>query len=244
MKRKFAISDIHGELDLLITLLNAADFNPSMDQLVFVGDLIDRGPDSVGVIKCVKKLKEQNPENIFVILGNHEIMMRQYIFGGKSHMWLRYGGLKVIEEMKTKFEGITDRNNHLVWLANLPLTHVDEKYLYVHAGIDLSRDINKQEEASTFIPLKELYSIDPNVLNKTVGNRIIVHGHTPYPLVYRAGNFISCDTGASVYPNGKLSLVDLTNQIYYCCETDSTRVLELSIQALDIKERINKQPHK
>jgi serine/threonine protein phosphatase 1 len=144
--------------------------------LVFVGDLIDRGPDSVRVIKFVKKLQEQNPENIFVILGNHEIMMRRYLFGGKSHMWLRFGGLEVIEEMKTRFEGIKERNDHLVWLANLPLTQCDEEYFYAHAGINLSWDITKQPEDSAFMEIDETYSINPDDLKKAIGNRIVVHG--------------------------------------------------------------------
>lgn len=50
-------------------------------------------------------------------------------------MWLRYGGLQVIEEMKTRFEGITERNDHLVWLANLPLTRNDEEYFMLTLGL-------------------------------------------------------------------------------------------------------------
>ncbi|WP_042454033.1 metallophosphoesterase family protein [Neobacillus dielmonensis] len=238
MKRKLAISDVHGQLTALNHLLDAAKFNPTQDQLVFLGDLIDRGPDSVGVIKFVKQLQENHPENIFVILGNHEIMLRRYIFGGSSHMWLQYGGLKVIEEMKTLFAGETDRNDHLVWLANLPLAYMDENYLYVHAGMDVSCPIHKQHEDSTFMALDTMYTVDDVVLNKAIGKRIIVHGHTPYSSVYQAGRFISCDTGASVLQNGQLSLVDVTNGLYYCNNTQSPDVTQLPIKQLDITERI------
>ncbi|MCM3689712.1 metallophosphoesterase family protein [Neobacillus niacini] len=239
MKRKFAISDIHGQYKPMVTLLDAVKFNPKVDQLVLIGDLIDRGPDSVEVIKFVKKLQEQNPENIFVVLGNHEIMMRQYIFGGKSHTWLLYGGLKVIEEMKTHFNGITERNEHLVWLANLPLIHSDEEFFYVHAGIDLSRDITKQHEDCTFMDIADMYTVNKDALKIAIGNRLMIHGHTTYSCVYRAGNFISCDTGASVLPEGKLSLINLTNQTYYCNNTYSTEVLTFPIHEMNIRERLN-----
>ncbi|MFP7296246.1 metallophosphoesterase [Neobacillus niacini] len=240
MKRKFVISDIHGQYNSFITLLDSANFNPKEDQLVLIGDLIDRGPNSVEVIKFVKKLQEQNPENIFVVLGNHEIMMRQYIFGGKSHIWLQYGGLKVIEEMKTHFNGISERNEHLVWLANLPLTHRDEEFVYVHAGIDLSRDITKQHEDCTFMELADMYTVNKEELIIAIGNSMVVHGHTPYSSVYRAGNFISCDTGASVLPNGKLSLINLTNQTYFINDTKSTEVQKLPIQEIKMKDRLYK----
>ncbi|WP_462411552.1 metallophosphoesterase family protein [Neobacillus sp. Marseille-QA0830] len=238
MKRKFAMSDVHGQLEAMIQLLDAADFHPSEDQLVFVGDLIDRGPNSVGVIRFVKQLREKHPDNIFVILGNHEIMMRRYVFGGNSHMWLHYGGLEVIEEMKTRFDGENDRNNHLVWLANLPLVHMDEDYLYVHAGIDVSYGIDQQPEDSTFIGLDVMYSIDPVDLMGAIGKRIMVHGHTPYSCVYQAGHFLSCDTGASVLQDGQLSLVDLSNQMYYCNHLQTGEVFQLPIKPLEINERI------
>lgn len=66
----------------------------------------------------------------------------------------------------------------------------------------------------------------------------MVHGHTPYSCVHRAGNNISCDTGASALPNGKLSLINLTNQTYLCHDTNSTEVLALPIQEFQIKERM------
>jgi serine/threonine protein phosphatase 1 len=186
----------------------------------------------------VKILQEQHPENIFVVLGNHEIMMRQYIFGKKSHTWLHFGGLAVIEEMKTQLKGIAERNEHLVWLANLPLTHYDEDFFYVHAGIDLSRKFTEQHEDCTFMELHDLYAINKDQLKKAIGNRILVHGHTPYSSVYRAGHFICCDTGASVLSNSNLSLVDLTNQTYYCNDTHSTEVFVLPIEEIDFKDRL------
>ena len=122
-------------------------------------------------------------------------------------MWRGYRGLGVIEEMKTHFEGKTERNEHLVLLANLPLTHSDDEYFYAHKRNDLSYGVSNLPEDSTFKAIDELVSTDK--LKKAIWNRIMVHGHTPYPFVYRAGNFISCDTGASVLPNGKLSFINL-----------------------------------
>ncbi|NRD80140.1 serine/threonine protein phosphatase [Bacillus sp. BRMEA1] len=238
MKRKFAISDVHGQFDSMIILLNEANFDPKYDQLVFVGDMIDRGPDSVGVIKYVKHLQEQHPKNVFVVLGNHEVMMRRYLFRGYNDMWLRYGGQEVIQELKRRFVSKMERDEHLVWLANLPITYCDEQYFYTHAGINLNNAPLKQHEDCTFMGIDEMYSVNQNDLNKAIGGRIMVHGHTPYLSVYRAGNFISCDTGASVLPNGKLSLVDLTGKKYYCNVSQTPEVLKIAIKEMDITKRI------
>ncbi|WML45406.1 metallophosphoesterase family protein [Neobacillus sp. PS3-40] len=240
-KRKLAMSDVHGQYQSMVTLLEVANFNPEKDQLVLVGDLIDRGPHSVEVLKYAKQLQERYPENVFVVLGNHEIMMRQYVFGMKSNMWLRYGGQAVIQELKTAFQTTTERVQHLVWVANLPLYHQDEEHFYVHAGIDVNKPATEQHEMSTFTELNWMYSVPSKALKQAIGDRIMVHGHTPYSAVYRAGNnFISCDTGASVWENGKLSLVDLSNNLYYCNDLKSPEVRTLRIEELEIVDRIEK----
>lgn len=101
-------------------------------------------------------------------------------------------------------------------------------------------DVNKQHEHSTFMTLDDMYSVNENKLKRAIGNRMMVHGHTPYTCVYCTGNFISCDTGSSVMPNGKLSLINLSEQSYFCNDTHSDEVLLLPIRELDIKERIGK----
>lgn len=72
--RKFAISDIHGSYYEMMRLLEAVKFNPNIDQLVIVGDMINRGPYSGEVLKEIKRLNEAY-EHVHVTIGNHEEMM-------------------------------------------------------------------------------------------------------------------------------------------------------------------------
>ena len=185
--------------------------------MVILGDLIDRGPHSAKVIKYLRKLKIKYPKNVFVIIGNHEVMMREYIFDRKKRQMASLWGYQTIEDMKNTFESTEERNQHLVWLANLGYYCMDEEYLYVHAGFNPTFDLNDQSEDITFTEMDEMYNVSVSQLKDVIGERLIVHGHTPYPVIYSVGNFISCDTGASVFEEGKLSLVELNSRIYYLC---------------------------
>ena len=153
------MSDIHGQYNAMRKLLESVDVNFEKDQLVVLGDLIDRGPHSVKVLKYLRQLKIKYPKNVFVIIGNHEVMMREYIFEGKSDRWLRFGGYQTIEDMKNTFESTEERNQHLVWLANLGYYCMDEEYLYVHAGFNPTFDLNDQSEDITFTEIDEMYNV-------------------------------------------------------------------------------------
>ncbi|WP_053600452.1 metallophosphoesterase [Bacillus sp. FJAT-18017] len=238
MNRKFAISDIHGQFEPLKALLAEAKFNPEQDTLVVVGDMIDRGPQSAEVVRFLKGMQDQHPENIFVTLGNHEIMMRRYAFEGNSHMWLYHGGTEVIKEFNTEFVTVTERNEHFVWLANLPLYVMDEEHFFTHAGIDPFEPLANQKEDVTFMQLRQLYLQPANAMTKRIGNRKIVHGHTPYPFVYQTERFVSCDTGASIFKEGKLSLADLTNNVYFSCETETLHITKQGIRLITELERL------
>ncbi|MGG3469176.1 metallophosphoesterase family protein [Neobacillus pocheonensis] len=237
--RKWVMSDIHGQYNAMRKLLEFSNVNYEKDQLIFLGDFIDRGPDSAQVVKYVRDLKIQYPNNVYAIIGNHEVMMREFVFEGKSDRWLRFGGYQTIESLKNAFKMISERDQHLVWLANLGYYCMDEEYLYVHAGIDPVSELNKQYDEVTFIEIDEMYKVPPLDLKEVIGDRIIVHGHTPYPSVYQTENFISCDTGASVLEDGVLSLVELNSKTYYSCELVNFQIKKYEIETKKINERIN-----
>lgn len=238
MTRNFVLTDIHGQYHPMMKLFDHVKLNPKVDKLHVLGDLIDRGPHSGLVTKVLKRLQENHKKNVKVIIGNHEVMMRRYVFEGKSHMWLRYGGYQAIEDFNATFEMQTVRDKHLTWLANLPLFVADDEYFYVHAGLDFFEEIHNQYEDITFIEPDESYMTQEEYIQDLVGKRKIVHGHTPYPYVYDTGRFICCDTGASVLEDDVLTLVELNSCTTYSYKIQTGEIIIGVIQQKEANERV------
>lgn len=168
MKNRYVISDIHGCYNTLKILLNKIKFSKS-DELYFLGDYIDRGPNSKKVIDFIMELEDDN-YNIVCLMGNHEHMLLEEV---KNQVWP-----PGIPETLKSF-GV-DHNNqipskYINWLEKLPFYHEVDNFLLVHAGLSFnSKDplIDKYD----MLWVRDWYKhIDWNWL----GNRIIIHGHTP-----------------------------------------------------------------
>lgn len=123
----FVVSDVHGYLDDLVHGLDQAGFGGG-DELWVLGDLLDRGPDGIGVIEHVRELQRQAPGQVHVLMGNHEILAlgRARFPGTKfDESWIINGG-KVRDQ-----EALTE--DHLDWLASLPLMANVGDYLVMHS---------------------------------------------------------------------------------------------------------------
>lgn len=209
--RVYAIGDIHGQLELLRQLRTLITDDAEADRrernvVVYLGDYIDRGPDSRGVVELL--LNEPLPgfEEIH-LKGNHEDFMLQFldnpVVGGH---WYLNGGDSTLESYGVeravmmdglpRFIAICDqlRRNlpveHLAFLRSLALYHVEGDYLFVHAGIRPGRPIDKQEA-------QDLMWIREDFLASNADHGCcVVHGHSisPEPVVRR--NRIGIDTGA------------------------------------------------
>lgn len=118
-KRTLIIGDVHGCLDELQRLLDTMDYSPE-DRLVFVGDLINKGPDSLGVLEYVDSLDAE------VILGNHELGFVQFIKGN-------YPGNTEMEE--TKAQLIPNLDRWVQWMENLLVFIETSDFLVIHAGL-------------------------------------------------------------------------------------------------------------
>lgn len=191
----YAIGDIHGCLAELKELLGKIDALPG-DTVVFLGDYIDRGPDSKGAIEAVRRYQPEGV-NVIRLAGNHENMMLQ-VHANKSlwDWWLRNGGKATLES----YGGSIPRDI-LEWALELPLQQRIDDYLFVHAGIDPDVPLDHQdEEALLWIRSKFLNS------PKDYGVRV-VHGHTPCDRPEVRPNRINVDT-ACCYGN-KLTAVAL-----------------------------------
>jgi len=135
-KRSFAIGDIHGCNKTFRRLLELLALKQG-DVVFLLGDLIDRGPDSKGVVETVLGLRADG-HDIRCCLGNHEDMMLLAVHNGIFEdllEWLENGGDATLESYGVEHpQDIPEE--HLQFLESLPLHHVTEGFVFVHAGMD------------------------------------------------------------------------------------------------------------
>lgn len=219
-ERLYAIGDVHGRLDLLDRLLAAIDADdarrgPARRTVVFLGDLIDRGPDSAGVVERV--LERIAAGGARLILGNHEEVFAAaargdskatralYRMDGAATM--RSYGLTAEEIEGGSFEDLAALLAERVPANHLALLERGEDliqlgdYVFVHAGIDHRRPL---EEQST----RDLRWVrDPFLKHPGNPAFVVVHGHTPVPEAENHAYRIGVDTGA--FASGVLTAVGL-----------------------------------
>ena len=126
----YAIGDLQGCFDPLQELLSEIGFRESNDRLWFVGDLVNRGPQSLEILRFVKSLDER----AVCVLGNHDLHLLMVAEGhAKAH---RQDTLETILTAR-------DRGELLTWLRGLPLMHMEDEYAMVHAGLLPSWSVGK-----------------------------------------------------------------------------------------------------
>lgn len=200
--RLIAVGDIHGCLDKLTALLEQIA-PTSRDQVVFIGDYIDRGPDSRGVVDCLLDFRERFPATV-CLKGNHESMLLGALTGNEAALqhFLFNGGSQTVESYGA-LEAIPDR--HLDFFHALPLWYETEQHFFVHAGVNPARDLCDQEESDL------LWIRRPFLESNRIYDKTIVHGHTPCEQpVWRQRGTINVDTGAVYARNGRGHLGRLT----------------------------------
>lgn len=195
----YAIGDIHGMIKPLIRLLVdiKLDAGRKPYKLVFLGDYIDRGPDSKAVIQCLIDLKKDlGPENVITLMGNHEDMLLN-----AYRDWKISYGTNTLTSYDALFTGnIPD--SHMDFIKNLDLFHETKYNIFVHAGIDFEEyENNKSMENQVISSL--LWKRYPSGFNPDNFSKVLVHGHTPHLYVEKLPNRINLDS-AAVF-NGKLS---------------------------------------
>lgn len=206
----YVIGDIHGCLDPLQKTLAAIDQDrartkPLYYAEIYLGDYVDRGPDSAGVIECLAR-RARVHKAVF-LKGNHDAMMQEFAAGRRTLAdWLPYGGADTLRSYGATPEAIAANAEGLRHL--IPAQHADflaaceysfevEDYFFVHAGVRPGRPLHLQ------VP-EDLMWIRDDFLNHR-GNlgAIVVHGHTPVEAAEFKVNRIGIDTGA--YMTGQLS---------------------------------------
>lgn len=227
----FVIGDIHGCLDELGNLLEGLPLLPG-DRMVFLGDYIDRGPDSFGVISYLLDLQRAGAQEIVFLKGNHEDMLLGYLGlpGRHGDMFLYNGGRATLTSY-----GITDAGalpadiaakfppSHVRFLRDLKTFCIMEPFLCVHAGVRPFKPLNEQDE-SELLWIRNEFILNPHTLPFTV-----LFGHTPqnevlFDLPYKIG----LDTGL-VYGN-KLSCLEVESKTLYQIKRGTKTVRQRSIR--------------
>lgn len=134
-RRSIVVGDVHGCLQELDELLQLVEFVQSKDELIFVGDLVDRGPDSAGAVRRAREL------NAFCVLGNHEakhLRYRQQLAEGKVRVQMNANKLEVEASISAE---------EWEWIASWPLYHrIDDKLVVVHAGVQRGVPLAEQDQ--------------------------------------------------------------------------------------------------
>ncbi|MEM1341519.1 MAG: metallophosphoesterase family protein [Pseudomonadota bacterium] len=236
----YAIGDIHGHLDLLRRAHDAVEAdrarrgNPDA-KLIHIGDLVDRGPDSAGVIEYMVGLQGTDARTR-ILRGNHDHMLLEFLNGTPKsasprgtfdYLSRNIGGRSTLESYGLN-PGQSDRAlleaaasavpaTHRAFLDALPFSHSEGECLFVHAGIRPGVPLGEQD------PLDLIWIRDEFLIDVTDHGPLIVHGHTPAERVEHWGNRLNLDSGAAY--GGPVSAVAIEGrEAFLLTETGRDRV--------------------
>jgi serine/threonine protein phosphatase 1 len=193
--RTFAIGDIHGDLAALDKLFGRLPALTADDTIVFLGDYIDRGPDSKGVVARVRKLVEDGPAKVITLRGNHEDAWLQVVSTGWPEFLLPRGNgcyecyrsfkdkavpgedeMPEADELEAMLEGSFFPPDVIAWFKTLPHWYEDEHAIYVHAGIKRTGD--SFPHPSEVKPPRALLWIRDRDFFENYRGKLVVFGHT------------------------------------------------------------------
>lgn len=203
--KSYVIGDVHGCSEMLEEMLSLIPWDPEKDNLIFIGDYIDRGNDSKGVIDILIKLMESS-SNVECLMGNHESLFLEYIYGRNENAFLVNGGVATLNSYRINGE-ISIPPEHVAFIKSLKtLIELDDYYI-VHAGLMPEVEIKKQSIKD------KLWIREDFIFSDYDFGKKVIFGHTPFPTPYVVDNKIGLDTGA-VFGN-KLTCIELPDEKFY-----------------------------
>ncbi len=210
----FAIGDLHGCVDRLRELLARLPYEPGRDRLVFLGDYINRGPDTAKVLDLLCALKERDP-GLIALLGNHEYLLLEYHRSGDPALlpYLRKMGI----DATLKSYGVHTAFSlqsldflpaaHLKFLRGLHLYWETETHIFVHAGLEPGRNLAEQDATSL------CETRDSFIAGDFDFGRQVIFGHTEFELPLVTATKIGIDTGAG--HGNLLTALELPGKNFY-----------------------------
>jgi serine/threonine protein phosphatase 1 len=213
MGKIFAIGDIHGCNSKLDTLMEKLHINAKEDTLVFVGDYVDRGPDSKGVVDSILEIRK-TADNVICLKGNHELMFLNYYCERRDEeLFMHNGGLRTLISYGFMREGRAENLNvpesHMQFFSTLQLYYETDHYIFVHAGLRPGIPLEQQT-------MDDLFWIRYDFINSPYDfGKTVIFGHTPisYTAPHIEKNKIGIDTGAVF--GGKLTCLELPEMILH-----------------------------
>ena len=218
-ERIYAVGDVHGRLDLFEAAISAIDADdaacrPAQTTIILLGDLIDRGPDSAGVIAAARALGQRRA--VRILLGNHEEMLLRALDSDEvMRHFLRYGGRETVlsylaepdhyhraelAEARALMEAAIPEDD-LDFIRSFEDSITIGDYLFVHAGIDPGTPLDAQRTGDLRW-IREPFLSHPDCFGP-----VVVHGHTITDKPQIRHNRIGLDTGA--YRSGRLTALGL-----------------------------------
>ncbi len=222
--RVYAIGDIHGRYDLLMRLEqrireDLGERPVPRALTIYLGDFVDRGPDSRRVVEYLRTAGGDGIERLF-LRGNHEETLLEYLSDPQLILsWKKFGGLETLfsygVDVRDLMRGEGVEKAHAAFSASFPNEHLDfmEKlppilsigdYCFVHAGVKPGVPIDRQRPADLLWIREEFLHHEGSF------GKVVVHGHTPTDTPTHLPNRINVDTGA--YLTGKLTAAVLEGE--------------------------------
>jgi len=222
---QYFISDIHGHYDLFMKLLEKINFSEK-DEMIILGDIIDKGPNSIKMIKFVRK-----QPNIKMLLGNHE-----YYFIEKYHSLMKKYNEgedinNILIELQNHFSGETEILDwdDIDFLDSRPYYIETDKYLCVHAGVEVDSFNNvvppEKEDVVYFLFSRNLKESN----FKTNYDKTILFGHTPCFYQNGTGEFIKTTKAHLLNPKtlNEYAKIQLDTGVYYTKMLGALRLEDL-----------------
>ena len=246
-RRVYAVGDIHGRLDLLTALATASELHdsrrdavaPAETTTILLGDLVDRGPDSAGVLAFAAVWQQRR--NLHILLGNHEEMLLESLENLEVlRTLLRHGGRETaisfgidpqayteasFEEVQAMLRAAIPAET-LAFIASFEDHIRIGDYLFVHAGIVPGKPIEQQS------PYHLRWIREPFLSSNADHGAVVVHGHTIFDEAKVTANRVGIDTGA--FASGRLTALGLEGTSRWLIEArEENGAISTTLQTLN-----------
>lgn len=228
--KTWVIPDVHGCLKTLRYLVETMIMPSRGDSLILLGDMIDRGPDSKGVLDYVMAFPKKGVK-VTALCGNHEeAMVKAFDEVMENKLWQKLGfPPRSVKEWKafggdTTIESFGVQNigdipiGYINWLRDLPLYLKNEKFLIVHAGFNFK----KEDIFSDTHAMKWIREFD--IIPQKLDGRRIIHGHVP----------VTLDFIFMIYKSKTYQFIDLDNGVYMQGRPGYGNLLALELNSMEL----------